>query len=246
MSQGDSLLRLQVFLSRAGVCSRRKAFAAICQGDVKVNGRIVREPSFTVCPSGDKVEFKNKEVGLKSCEYILLNKPAGYVTTRSDPFANKTVMQLLPPSLRHLHPVGRLDKDTRGLLLLTNDGQFTYALTHPKHNIPKTYLVEITGVLTPAQRRKLEKGVRIEGGYFCRGRISQVRPGRKRTRFRMAIYEGRKRQIRLMLAGLGHKVVDLQRIALGRLSLGGLAEGKFRRLSFVGDWMGIRRKGARR
>src|SRR5438067_231742 len=143
-----SFLRLQVFLSHSGVCSRRKAMELIQQGFVQVNGQEIREPSTPIDPKKDKVEVKGRPVVSKAYEYVMLNKPKGYVTTTADFPGEKSVLDLLPKELQHLNPVGRLDKDTEGLLLLTNDGDVAYRLTHPKFRIDKVYLVKIIDVLT--------------------------------------------------------------------------------------------------
>lgn len=222
--------RLQVFISHSGFCSRRKALGLILDGRVKVNGSIIREPSTPVDPSEDKVSVEGKTVVTKTQEYVLLNKPKGYVTTVEDKHAEKTVLDLLPLKLRHLYPVGRLDKETEGLLLLTNDGDAAYRLTHPKFNIDKTYVVCISGVLDPQHKIRLEKGLPIEGCMTAPAKISNIKRSAGKTEFHMTIHEGRKRQIRLMLAALGDSVISLTRIAQGPLVLGNLKTGQWRPL----------------
>ena len=224
-------LRLQVFLSRQGICSRRKAFALICEGRVKVNGQIVREPSTLVNFSTDKVEADGKAVAKKSYSYILLNKPKGYVTTKKDRFAFKTVFDLLPEEFQHLVPVGRLDKDTEGLLLLTNDGNLVYRLTHPKFNIEKTYLVILKGILARGAIRDLEQGILLGGRKTAEAKIKDVRCRENETECLITIHEGRKRQIRLMFAEKKYPVVYLKRIAQGPLNLGNLGAGQWRKLT---------------
>ncbi len=226
-----SKIRLQVFLSRNGVCSRRRAFVLIQGGDVAVNGGVVREPSLPVDPSRDKIHVKGREIKQKSYAYILLNKPRGYVTTKADRFAAKTVFDLLPLRYAHLVPVGRLDKDTQGLLLLTNNGDVTYQLTHPRFNVDKIYAVCIKGKLEITARKRLEGGVVIEGKKTAPARIKSVGYQHNVTEFLMTMHEGRKRQIRLMLAKVGHTVISLKRIQQGPLKLGTLKTGKFRELT---------------
>ena len=224
-------IRLQVFLSRNGVCSRRKAFDLVMGGRVSVNGRPVTEPSTPVDPQKDSVCVDQKPVRAKAYTYVLLNKPAGYVTTREDKFADKTVLDLLPAGFHHLVPVGRLDKDTEGLLLLTNDGDLTYRLTHPRFDIDKMYRVKMTGTLEPKDRQALEKGVVIDGRRTAPARVQDARRVGKDTEFLITIHEGRKRQIRLMVACLGQKVIYLQRVAQGPLRLGELKVGRWRELT---------------
>lgn len=223
-------MRLQVFLSRNGVCSRRKAFDLVLGGRVSVNGQQVVEPSTSVDPDKDKIRVDDKLVGVKAYTYILLNKPRGCVTTRQDRFAEKTVYDLLPVEFRHLVPVGRLDKDTEGLLLLTNDGDLAYRLTHPRFDIDKTYRVRITGTLEAKDRQALEKGIMIDGRRTAPARIQDVRRTAGGTEFTITIHEGRKRQVRLMAASLGEKVTFLQRVVQGPLRLGDLKSGGWREL----------------
>ncbi len=228
---GGDKVRLQVFLSRSGLCSRRKAMDLIFRGWVSVNGQVVREPSYPVTPGKDEVLADGQKIGFYRKEYILLNKPGGYTTTKADPFAEKTVFDLLPSRMRALHPVGRLDKETEGLLLLTNDGPLTFALTHPRHRVDKTYLVRITGTLTPADREKMEQGILLEGRQTARAKVAGIRPDGTGTQFTLTIHEGRKRQVRLMLDALGYSVVYLKRLSLGPLALGDLKTGGYRPLT---------------
>lgn len=160
-------IRLQVFLSHSGVCSRRKAMDLVQHGHVTVNGSVQKEPSTKVTPGVDIVTVDGKPIESKGFTYILLNKPRDYVCTKAEFAGEKSVLVLLPSQYRHLVPVGRLDKDTEGLLLFTNDGDLAYRLTHPKFNIDKTYFVCVYGILQADERRKLERGVEIkEGGTF--------------------------------------------------------------------------------
>ena len=224
-------IRLQVFLSRNGVCSRRKAFDLVVGGCVSVNGRPVVEPSTPVDPGKDKVCVNGKAVAVKAHTYILFNKPQGCVTTREDRFAEKTVFDLLPAEFRYLVPVGRLDKDTEGLLFLTNDGDLTHRLTHPRFDVDKTYRVKTTGTLEAKDREALERGIVIEGRRTAPARVQDVRRAGAGTEFTITIHEGRKRQIRLMVAHVGKKVIYLQRVAQGPLRLGDLKAGRWRELT---------------
>lgn len=223
--------RLQVYLSRRGVCSRRKAMDFILQGYVAVNGEINKEPSTLVDSSKDKVTFKNKVIEDKKNRYILLNKPRGYITTKADKFARKKVLDIIPQELNHLHPVGRLDKESEGLLLLTNDGDVTYKLTHPKHGINKTYIVTVRGSLNFKDKKRLEQGVVIDNKKTSPAKISKVKVLNNTTTFEIVIHEGRKRQIRLMLQSVGYHVTMLKRIVQGPLKLGSLKPGQYRELN---------------
>ncbi|MDO8675759.1 MAG: pseudouridine synthase [Candidatus Omnitrophota bacterium] len=222
-------MRLQVFLSHNGVCSRRDAMVLVQSGRVKVNGLIVREPSFAV-EAGDDIMADGQKVESKQYSYVMLNKPAGYVTSKEDPHADKTIMDLLPKELHHLVPVGRLDKESEGLLLLTNDGNLAHRLTHPKFHVDKTYTVRVGGELAREKKMRLEHGVVIEGEKTAPCCIRDVQYNGTDTEFRMMIHEGRKRQIRLMLKAVGSHVHYLKRVAVGDLKLGDLKTGAWRYL----------------
>ena len=224
-------IRLQVFLSHNGVSSRRGAMDLIQGGRVSVNGQIVKEPSTPIDPDKDKITFDGKLVEAKRFSYILLNKPPEYVTTKSDSHAEKTVMELLPAQYQHLVPVGRLDKDSEGLLLLTNDGDLAFRLTHPKFDVGKTYLVFIGGKLAAEKKRRLEAGVVIEGHKTAPCKIHDVKEFVEQSEFLITIHEGRKRQVRLMLKAVGSSVRYLKRVAQGPLKLNDLPTGKWRELT---------------
>ncbi len=223
-------MRLQVFLSHNGVCSRRQAMTIIQQGRVTVNGRMQKEPSTEVTGEED-IAVDGKKIGVKNNTYLMLHKPVGYTTTKDDPFADKTVLDLLPKDLHFLSPVGRLDRDSEGLLLLTNDGELAYKLTHPKFHLDKTYVVKVKGKLTKENQKELRQGVIIEDQKTAPCLIKEVRYNVADTDFQMIIHEGRKRQIRLMLRSVGHQVVSLKRIKIGPLNLGDLKVGQWRHLT---------------
>jgi 23S rRNA pseudouridine2605 synthase len=220
-------MRLQVFLSHAGVSSRRKALEIIQSGQVIVNGHKVTEPSFDVDPAKDTVVCNGQKVGLSQKIYILLHKPEGVVSTVKDRFAEKTVIDLLPVELRGVYPVGRLDKDSTGLLVLTNDGPLAHRLSHPSFETEKEYRVFLNRPLTGEDRRTLEAGVMIEGERTAPCRIKIFSD----AVIDVILHEGRKRQIRRMLALFRYHVVSLQRIRQGFLTLGDLAPGAWRLLT---------------
>ena len=240
----QDLLRLQVFLSHNGVCSRRKAMDVIKEGRVQVNGRVCKEPSFGVDGQKDRVSVDGQSIFKKRYEYLVLNKPSGYVTTKGDRHAKQTVIDLLPSKLRHLHPVGRLDKDTEGLLILTNDGDVTHALTHPHHQIEKVYVVKLNYVLKLPEKMKFEKGVFIDGKRTLPAKVHKINRTEKSTDYCVTIREGKKRQIRIMFARLGYKVLYLKRTQQGPIKIGKVRKGDFRTLTKqeINDLSSISRK----
>lgn len=228
-------MRLQKFLSRAGVASRRKCEELIAQGRVSVNGRVVTELGTKVDASRDVVAFDGAEVR-PPCDSVtmMLNKPAGYLTAMSDERGGRVVAELVP-AVEHpgLFPVGRLDRDTTGLLLFTTDGELGNLLLHPSHNVDKRYVAEVRGALSEAERRALEEGVMLDDGMTSPARceVLSVLPDGSRSTVALTIHEGRKRQVRRMLAAVGHDVVSLHRESVGALTLGDLAPGEWRELS---------------
>lgn len=224
-------MRLQVFLSHSGICSRRRALDLVKQGCVKVNNQMVCEPSYEINPEKDQVFLEGIPIKVKKYEYIMLNKPKGIITTKKDRFAEKTVMDLLPSELKHLCPVGRLDKDTEGLLLLTNNGKLANCLMHPKFKVDKVYRVEVKGHLKENDKLRLQQGIILEDKRTSPCKINRVNFESDRTSFEIILHEGRKRQIRLMLLSLGYRILSLKRIQEGPISLGDLPAGKWRSLS---------------
>ncbi|MCA9401717.1 MAG: rRNA pseudouridine synthase, partial [Candidatus Omnitrophica bacterium] len=224
-------MRLQVFLSHNGVCSRRKAMALVQSGQVTVDGTIVNEPSFEVDENKHAVHVNGKEVNAKALVYLLLNKTKGVVTSRSGYGQEATIYSLLPEEWRHLSPVGRLDKDTEGLLILTNDGDLNFALTHPKFLVDKTYFAIVRGGLKKPDIERMERGIMLDGKKTSPAKMKHIRTKDNQTEFEITIHEGRKRQIRLMFAKIHHPVVYLKRIQQGPITLGALKSGAFRRLT---------------
>ena len=225
-------IRLQVALSHAGVASRRKAASIIEKGRVSVDGKVIREKGYPVNPDKNEITVDNRKIGIiRKKIYILLNKPKGIITSRYDPEGRKTVFDILPPKFSNLYPVGRLDKDTTGLLLLTNDGGLTYRLTHPKFEIRKKYRVLCKGHLITKEKQRLEKGMAIEGKRrTSRAKVGIVCTKTSATELLIEIHEGRKRQIRKMFLFLGHPIKKLERVAYEFLKLGSLKRGEFRHL----------------
>ena len=224
-------IRLQVALSRSGIASRRKVVTIIEEGRVLVNDEVIRQRGYHVDLDKDKIVVDGKRIGSRTKIYILLNKPRGFITSRYDPEGRKTVFDILPDKFRELHPVGRLDKDTTGLLLLTNDGEFTYRLTHPKFEVLKKYRVQCKGKITDKGKQRLEKGVVIEGRKTARAKVEIVGADNNATDLFIEIHEGRKRQLRDMFLFLGHPPKRLERVGYEFLKLGSIKRGKFRYLT---------------
>lgn len=220
-------------LTEAGAGSRRSIADAIKNGGVKVNGKPVENFRHQINPATDRVTVHGRPVDLRPRRtvYLMVNKPAGIITTTSDERGRRTVLDILPEKYRHLrlYPVGRLDKDSTGLLILTNDGDLTFRLTHPRFEHDKEYLIQIEGNLKPDERRKLEKGMELEDGVTYPVIIKEI----KITPFNYSIitHEGKKRQLRRMLANLGYQVLALKRIRMGSVQLGNLREGAARELN---------------
>ena len=222
-------MRLQKFFSDCGVLSRRTAEAEIAAGKVKVNG-VVAQIGDSIDPDTDIVEYKGKRIRPRASErrhYIMLNKPRGYVTTMQDEKGRPTVANLTSGVGTRVYPVGRLDMDSEGLLLLTDDGEFANQLTHPRHEIPKIYHVTLSKVLTKEELAALRAPMELDGYRLQPVTVKKLAP----DTIQMNLYEGRNRQIRRMCEAAGLKVLRLQRIAIGDLSLGDLPLGKWRELT---------------
>ncbi len=226
-------LRLHKFLARCGFGSRRRCEDFIRQGRVRVNGVVVQEMGVKVDPSRDKVEFDGKLVDLpqQSSVYFLFHKPRGYITTRRDERGRQTIFDLLRGIKTRVFPVGRLDKESEGLLLLTNDGELAHRLMHPAYRVEKEYWVEVEGELTDEKIERLETGITVDGERFQPVKVRVVQRSRSETRLTMVLREGRKRQIRRMCQAVGHPVRRLIRIREGQICLGDLPPGRYRPLT---------------
>jgi 23S rRNA pseudouridine2605 synthase len=224
-------MKLLLFLSHSGVASRRKAFECIVRGHVKVNGKAQLEPSTEINPYRDKVLCMGQPVEATRFDYVLLNKPRGYVTTCESQFQQRTVMDLLPRELKHVRPVGRLDKDTEGLLLFTNDGELANRLAHPRYDVDKTYLARVRWFFKHDSIRRLEQGILIDGEKTAPAKVKILQSGEKESDLEITIHEGRKHQVRLMLSSVGNPVVHLRRLRQGPLELGTLRSAAWRRLT---------------
>lgn len=226
-------IRIQKYLAQAGITSRRKAEQLILQGKIKVNHKIVTELGTKIIASKDIVEYAGKIVKLQEEKvYILLNKPIGYVTTAKDQFNRSSVLDLVKVKQR-IVPVGRLDMYTSGALILSNDGDFVYKVTHPKHEIEKTYTVTIKGIVQKEEIASLQKGVRIDD-YITRPakvKILKTEGEKQQSRLEITIHEGKNRQIRKMCEAIGHKVLALHRSKISEIAVKDLPLGNWRYLS---------------
>lgn len=223
--------RLQKLIAAAGLASRRQAERWIEAGRVTVNGRPASLGT-QADAERDRIEIDGRPLRMEQAKvYLLLNKPVGYVTTARDPQGRKVVSDLLRDIKVRVFAVGRLDLNTEGLLLLTNDGGLAARLTHPRHQIAKTYLVRIRGALSAAARLHLEQGVELDDGLTAPARVAKVRSSGSHTWLELTITEGRNRQVRRMCEAVGHSVSRLKRIGLAFLNLDGLPVGKYRQLT---------------
>lgn len=227
-------IRLQKFLSNNGICSRRKAEEHIVNGDVKVNGKVVTELGTKIDSDTDEVTFQNQIVKNNNDKkvYILLNKPIGYVTTTKDQFSRDTVLDLIKIKEKVL-PVGRLDMYTSGAIILTNDGDFIYKVTHPKHEIEKTYNVTLRGEITEEEIESLRKGVKIENYISgeAKVRILKIDKEKNLSRIEVIIHEGKNREVRKMCNAIGKKVLALHRSKIGNIDVKDLKLGTWRYLT---------------
>lgn len=225
-------IRLQKYLAQCGVCSRRKAEEHISQGLVLVDGKRITTMGVTVTPGVSKVTFKGKPITTKEkTMYYLLNKPKGYVTTLKDPQGRPVVTSLIKDCSARLFPVGRLDLDTEGALILTNDGSLAQKIQHPSHKTDKTYEALVRGNPSDEALRKLEKGIPLDGKMTSPATITRLGKKGRNSLIEIIIHEGRKRQVKKMFSYINHPVLELKRTAYGKLRLGKLSIGKYRLLS---------------
>jgi 23S rRNA pseudouridine2605 synthase len=226
------LERLQKVIAQAGIASRRDAEELITAGRVTVNGKVVTELGTKIEPRKDRVAVDGKPLKAEKYVYILLNKPKGVVTTLEDPRGRKTVADIVAKIPERIYPVGRLDYNTEGLLIMTNDGDVTHALTHPSHEIAKTYLAKVEGFPPEEKLDKLRVGIKLEDGVTAPAKINIVDIDREKqlTTLEIVIYEGKNRQIRRMCETIGYPVKNLKRIQYAFLTLEGLHRGQYRQL----------------
>ena len=226
-------MRLAKYLAEAGIASRRKAEEFIVQGRVKVNGLLVQEKGYIINPDLDRVEFDGRIITREEKVYILLNKPAGYISSVFDPQGRPTVMDLLKDITLRVYPVGRLDFDTEGLLLLSNDREFTNLMIHPRYEMTKTYQALVEGKPDKKSLQMLREGIQLDDGLTAPAQVNILEAYKDKTLLEIEIHEGRKRQVKRMCQAIGHPVISLKRNAFGFLKLQGVALGKYRFLTPV-------------
>jgi len=226
------MIRLQKYMASCGVASRRKSEEFIQAGQVKVNDEIITELGFKVDPAVDRVYFNGDLIEPESeMVYILLNKPTGYITSVKDQFGRPTVLDIIQGIDARIYPVGRLDYDTSGLLILTNDGDLTKKITHPSHKVEKTYVTKVSGRVTKPEISKLQEGVDIGDYVTAPSKAKILNQARDFTQVELTIHEGKNRQVRRMFEAIEHPVITLDRAAIGRIKKGELKVGTWRLLT---------------
>ncbi|MBA4495648.1 pseudouridine synthase [Paenactinomyces guangxiensis] len=223
--------RLQKVMARAGVASRRQCEELIKSGQVKVNGKITTELGIKVDPEADRIEVRGKRIQSERKRTFLFYKPMFVITSMSDPQGRKVVADYFGKIPERVYPVGRLDYDTEGLLLLTNDGELANRLTHPRYEVDKVYLATVKGKPTCDSLERLQKGVRLEDGWTAPARVRLIQAGENRSKIELTIHEGRNRQVRRMCEAIGYPVRHLIRTRLAFLTLNGLKRGDYRELT---------------
>lgn len=232
MSDGDETpIRLNKYLASTGAGSRRRCDEMIAEGLVEVNGRVVRELGTKIDPGRDRIRISGEGARRENNAYYIVFKPVGYVSSSKRQGKDPTVLELLKKNVRaRIYPVGRLDKDSEGLMILTNDGALANLLTHPRYGVPKTYLVRAYGSLEPKKVRALRQGIKIDGQTTGPSAVNVIKAGRKVVKLSITLKEGRNREIRRMLSAVGCGVIDLKRVRIGPLTLGKMRPGEYREL----------------
>jgi 23S rRNA pseudouridine2605 synthase len=229
LSMQPKPIRLQHYLAQCGIASRRRCEELISAGKIQVNGAIVKIPGTKIIPGVDKVLYQNQEIKPLDLIYLALNKPAGYISTRRDRFAAHTVMELLPEELRGIvFPVGRLDRESRGLMLFTNDGKLAFQLSHPRFEQEKEYRVTILGESQDDDLEILRQGIKSRELNTAPAIVQKLQKAKNKTILKVILKEGQKREIRRMFSYIKFKVLELERVRLGKLKLGDLKPGEWR------------------
>ncbi len=224
-------MRLQKFLAESGVASRRASEAIILEGRVSINGRVVRTIGTKIEPGHDRIELDGQPLKTRRKIYIAVNKPPGFLCTRKDPLNRNTVFDLLPPEWAHLVSVGRLDRDSEGLLFLTNDGDFVLHLTHPRYGVRKIYQAAVEGKVHPPMLKRFTQGIEDDGEILKAEKARTISATNSKSVVELELAEGRNREVRRLFASQELNVIKLQRIQIGRIKLGELPVGKWRTLT---------------
>lgn len=222
-------MRVNKYLAASGIASRRESDKLIQDGRVTVNGKVICLG--TEINESDQVCVDGKPINIKKNEYYILNKPKGYICSVSDEKGRKTVLDLMPQNAGRIYPVGRLDYDSEGLIILTTDGELAQHLTHPSNNVPKTYLVKVEGRLTETDLNPIRSGIEIDGYLTKKCKAHIVETNKEYTKVHITLFEGKNREIRKMFAAIGKEITLLKRIKIGELTLKGLNRGEYRKLS---------------
>ena len=220
-------MRLNAYIAKAGFCARRKADVYIKGGEVKVSDNVVVEPWYVI-KDGDKITINGKALAAEKEVYLVVSKPKGVTATLEDKFAARKITELIPRKYGRLYPVGRLDKDSRGLIILTNDGEFCYRLTHPKFEIEKEYVVLVEGLPADLKLADIKKGVWDDGDVLKVKSCNVIGTDNGKTELSLIICEGKKRHIRRIFKHIDVKILDLKRVRVGGLKLGGMRDGTFK------------------
>lgn len=230
--EAGNKLRLSKYLAQAGIASRRHAEELIKNGEIKVNGQLITAMG-TQVEQGDTVEYRDETIGFDTSDklYVLLNKPPGFICSVSDPQGRPTVMDLVRDIKGRIYPVGRLDFDTSGLLLLSNDGDFANLMIHPRYRINKKYAAQVKGRAKAAELEQMRRGLLLDDGITAPAQVKLLAVDKDSSCLEISIHEGRKRQVKRMCAAVGHPVLSLKRIGFAFLTLQGLEEGEYRLLS---------------
>ncbi len=227
----EDIMRINKYIASAGICSRRKADDLVANGNVRINGAVVKEAG-TQVGEGDVVEVNGSVISAAHKNvYVAVNKPLGYITSMEDDRKRATVADLVTDIPERLFPVGRLDYNTTGLLIMTNDGQLTYTLTHPKHEVYKTYVARVEGVISGSRLAKLRRGVDIGGFVTSPAKVKLIKQMPRYAIVEISIREGKNRQVRKMFAAVGSRVQELKRVSIGEIRLGRMKEGHYRKLT---------------
>lgn len=224
-------MRLAKYLANSGLTSRRKAEQLISEGKVKVNGIVIKELGKKIDPNTDVIELNGKRVASDTKVYILLNKPSGYISSVHDPQGRPVVIDLLKDIKQRVYPVGRLDFETEGLLILTNDGHFTNLMIHPRYEVEKTYEALVKGLVKETELQKLRQGIFLEDGITAPAQVEILKKHSNNTLLSIKIHEGRKRQVRRMCGAINHPVISLKRVGFAFLKTQGLRLGEYRFLT---------------
>ena len=223
-------VRLQKVLADAGIASRRACDKLVDEGLVKVNNQVVTTPGLRVDPGNDRITYKGKLLKPEKKFYVMVNKPKGYICTNNDEKGRRRTIDIVKDIPARLYTVGRLDWDVEGLIILTNDGDFAYKLTHPKHHVPKTYVVKIKGAIEAKHVAKIFSGIYIDGKKTQPAKAEILKTSRQTSHVKLTLFEGKKREIKRMFFQLGYRVYHIKRISINGLKLGNLQPGRYRNL----------------